>query len=467
MPHRCEVCDEVFNKSNHSPVKCPFCEFSSCTDCNERYLLETTQDAHCMSCRKGWTREVLVNNFTQKFVTKKYKERRENLLFEREKSMMPATQIYVEYEKECRKINKEIIKKREELHMLSRKIGITQGQDLAVIAVANELPNEFEALLIREKQVEVHRKEAAIIQVEIQSLEWMLNAYVRRITGNANIDIERRAFVRACPYANCKGFLSTAWKCGLCENWTCPTCHEVKGLEKDVPHTCDPNNVATAELLARDSRNCPKCAAMIFKINGCDQMWCTQCHTAFSWRTGRIETHTVHNPHYYEFMRSRGTLARQPGDVLCGGLPDWHHNFNRYINGVDTVTASLITNAYRSHGHAQYAILPRYAEADRRTENRDLRIQFMLGDINEDTFKKKIQQREKANERKRDIRQVVDMYMTVLVDLFQSFTVNRDANELIKALFGLRDHYNTTLEKVHFTYKCAVPTLYDNFNFRI
>lgn len=467
MPHRCEVCDEVFNKSNHSPVKCPFCEFSSCTDCNERYLLETTQDAHCMSCRKGWTREVLVNNFTQKFVTKKYKERRENLLFEREKSMMPATQIYVEYEKECRKINKEIIKKREELHMLSRKIGITQGQDLAVIAVANELPNEFEALLIREKQVEVHRKEAAIIQVEIQSLEWMLNAYVRRITGNANIDIERRAFVRACPYANCKGFLSTAWKCGLCENWTCPTCHEVKGLEKDVPHTCDPNNVATAELLARDSRNCPKCAAMIFKINGCDQMWCTQCHTAFSWRTGRIETHTVHNPHYYEFMRSRGTLARQPGDVLCGGLPDWHHNFNRYINGVDTVTASLITNAYRSHGHAQYAILPRYAEADRRTENRDLRIQFMIGDINEDTFKKKIQQREKANERKRDIRQVVDMYMTVLVDLFQSFTVNRDANELIKALFGLRDHYNTTLEKVHFTYKCAVPTLYDNFNFRI
>ena len=57
--------------------------------------------------------------------------------------------------------------------------------------------------------------------------------------------------------------------------------------------------------------------------------------------------------------------------------------------------------------------------------------------------------------------------MTVLVDLFQSFTVNRDTNELVTALYGLRDHYNTTLEKVQFTYKCMVPNLYDNFNFRI
>ena len=35
----------------------------------------------------------------------------------------------------------------------------------------------------------------------------------------------------------CRGFLSTAWKCGLCENWTCPHCFELKGLQKD-----DPNN---------------------------------------------------------------------------------------------------------------------------------------------------------------------------------------------------------------------------------
>jgi len=470
MPHSCEVCDEVFNKSNHSPVKCPFCEFSSCTDCNERYLLETTQDAHCMSCRKGWTREVLVNNFTQKFVTKKYKERRENLLFEREKSMMPATQIYVEYEKEVRKLGREINKKREEWSVAARSSSNVTNQSLAIIAVNNKLENEFEALLFREHQAQIHRKEAAIIQIEIQSLEWKQNQYINRIHGRY-IDNEKRAFVRACPQTGCKGFLSTAWKCGLCENWTCPKCHEVKGLEKDTPHVCDPNNVATAELLAKDSRNCPKCAAMIFKINGCDQMWCTQCHTAFSWRTGRIETHTVHNPHYYEFMRARGTLARQPGDIVCGGLPDWNTNisrfvYNRNIRDLDPI-ATLITNAYRSHGHGQYVILPRYEAVDRHNENRDLRIQFMIGDTNENDFKKKIQQREKANERKRDIRQVVEMYLTVLVDLFQTFNLNHNREELFTSLTNLRDHYNTTLEKVQTTYKCAIPTLLDTFNFRI
>ena len=55
-----------------------------------------------MACRKGWSREILVNNFTQKFVTRTYKARREDLLFEREKSLMPATLPYVEIEKKIR-----------------------------------------------------------------------------------------------------------------------------------------------------------------------------------------------------------------------------------------------------------------------------------------------------------------------------------------------------------------------------
>jgi len=111
--------------------------------------------------------------------------------------------------------------------------------------------------------------------------------------------------------------------------------------------------------------------------------------------------------------------------------------------------------------------MPRYQEANILTENRDLRIKYMIGDIQDDEFKKKIQQREKANQRKRDIRQVVEMYITILTDLFQSFSVTRDALNLHMNLEGLRDHYNTTINKVQFVYKCAVPTIYSNFNFRV
>lgn len=457
------MCDEIFNRSNHAHVKCPFCDYNSCTDCNERYLLDTTQDAHCMSCRKGWTRETLSNNFTQKFVAKKYKERRENLLLEREKSMMPATQIYVEHEKEVRKLTTEIAKLRNEIVKETHKYNNLSNESLAVIAVEHNLPSEFHALIKRHEITTVQRKVIANIQIDVELLERKQNEYMARIHGRA-IEMEKRLFVRACPHGDCKGFLSTAWKCGLCENWTCPDCHEVKGLEKDAPHTCNPDNLATAQLLARDSRNCPKCAAMIFKINGCDQMWCTQCHTAFSWRTGRIETHTVHNPHYFEYQRTHGGLARQPGDVVCGGLPEWHYMV-RYIVGTDS-DRGLITAAYRAHGHGQYVVLPRYAEVDRQNGNRDLRIKLMIGDINEDEFKKKIQQREKANQRKTDIHQVVQMLLTVLVDLFQTFNRTHDVQELAASLYGLREHYNTTLNKIQFTYKCVVPTLYDSFNFR-
>ena len=463
MTHRCQVCDEVFNKSTHALINCAFCDYKSCSGCNERYLLDTTQDAHCMACRKGWSREVLTNNFTYKFVSKTYKERRENLLFEREKSMMPATQVYVELEKEFRRLNTIIVKMNVKYVAAVQERSKIASKHLAVLAVENNLTTEFDAMILRLKLTQEQEKIVKSIEIDITTQKLIQSHIQTRLTGNT-IQSEKRAFVRACPATNCKGFLSTAWKCGLCDNWTCPDCHEIKGLEKDTQHTCNPDSVATAELLARDSRNCPNCAAMIFKINGCDQMWCTQCHTAFSWRTGRIETHTVHNPHYYEYQRTHGVLPRQPGDIPCGGIPEWH-TFHRYLSNLyGTANYTLISNAYRSHGHAQYVIVPRYT-VDARTENRDLRIKFMIGDISEDIFKKKIQQREKSNNRKNDIRQVVEMYMTVLIDIIQSFGVSHDVQVMVDNLQGLRVHYNSTLEKVQSCYKCSVPILLPAFNF--
>jgi len=419
-----------------------------------------------MACRKGWTRETLSNNFTQKFVTKKYKERRENLLLEREKSMMPDTQVYVELEKKVRKLGKEIAVMRLKHNEEAQKCYKIRDQPLGPLAVANNLTTEFEALILRHKLGQECRKTLNLIMIDIETHEWHQNELIARIHGGRAAEIEKRAFVRACPYADCRGFLSTAWKCGLCENWACPDCHEVKGPEKDTPHTCNPDNVATAQMLARDSRHCPNCASMIFKINGCDQMWCTQCHTAFSWRTGRIETHTIHNPHYYEYRRTHGGMPRQAGDVPCGGLPDWGSIARRFNAPQGSALQVIVTNAYRSHGHGQYVVLPRYAEEERRNENRDLRIKLMIGDIDEDEFKKKIQQREKAKLRKQDIRQVLQMYLTVLIDLFQSFQTNHNTDELFESLNGLRNHYNTTLKKIQNVYKCAIPELLDTFNFR-
>jgi ribosomal protein S27AE len=322
--------------------------------------------------------------------------------------------------------------------------------------------NEFDAMVLRHKLMQDQRKVISNGVLDIQHLEWYQNQLINRLHGG-QVEHERRQFVRACPAADCRGFLSSAWKCGMCDNWSCPDCHEVKGKDKDAPHTCDPNSVETAKLLAKDSRNCPKCASMIFKIDGCDQMYCTQCHTAFSWRTGRVETGTIHNPHYYEYHRQRGTLQRNPGDVPCGGFPEWH-----FVARLCPRTHAFhyrIAAAHRTYAHCQWAVMPRYTTGNQ--DNRDLRIKFMIGDINEDEFKKKIQQREKARLRKGEIRQVLEMYTTVLGDLFQAYVSNSSASELVESLDELRNHFNATMLAVSNRYsKCAIPVLSENFDMR-
>lgn len=412
-----------------------------------------------MSCRKGWTRETLVNNFTFKFVSRIYKKRREDLLFEREKSLMPATQPYVEIEKEIRELTSKITLKKAEVERAHEKYHWLLNRPLAIVAAENNIHLEFHASIIRHKEASEQNKVTTNLRIEAEHLEWCQSRLMGRLHGG-NLETERRQFVRACPVSECKGFLSTAWKCGLCENWTCPECHEVKGKEKDADHTCDPNNVATAQLLARDSRNCPKCATSIFKIDGCDQMWCTQCHTAFSWRTGRIETHVIHNPHYYEYMRNHGGMPRAAGDVPCGGFPALQTVLSLVDRRDDRYP--LILNAHRMWGHMEW-VLPRY-QVNVREDNRDLRIKLMIGDISEDIFKQKIQQREKARHRKTDIRQVIEMIRAVLVDLFQEFIRMKDVDVLNHSLMELRQHYNETLGTISKNYgNCAVPKLRENF----
>ena len=415
-----------------------------------------------MNCRKGWTRETLVDNFTQKFVSRTYKERRENLLFEREKSLMPATQPYVEIEKEVRSLQLPIFKLGEKINKETEKFNKINNQPLAVLAVEHGLTSEFRASIVRHKLASEQQKVIHVLREDQAHLVWVQERLRRHLEGN-QVEREKRQFVRACPYQDCKGFLSTVWKCGMCENWACPECHEVKGPNKDTPHTCDPNNVATAQLLAKDSRNCPKCAAMIFKINGCDQMYCTQCHTAFSWRTGRVETGQIHNPHYYEYARIHGTLARNPGDIPCGGFPDYYAIRGLVRNiASNTCTYAVILNAHRAWGHMEWYATRYNVGAN---DNRDLRISLMIGDLPEDEFKRKIQQREKARLRKTDIRQVIEMLRAVLLDLFQDFAQTKNTDTLYLSLCELQKHYNETLDKVSKRYSnCAVPRLLGNFS---
>ena len=152
-----------------------------------------------------------------------------------------------------------------------------------------------------EKEVEIERSLLPATQL-------LLNGSKKKNTSSDAI------FHRKCSVENCRGYLSSQWKCGLCSTSFCKDCH----LEKKEGHVCNKDLVATISFLEEDTKPCPKCSTPIHKIDGCDQMWCTMCHTAFSWRRGTIETR-IHNPHYYEWLRDGGgELPRNDGDYECG-----------------------------------------------------------------------------------------------------------------------------------------------------
>jgi hypothetical protein len=120
-----------------------------------------------------------------------------------------------------------------------------------------------------------------------------------------------------CPKPDCVGFANELCRCTHCQTFICETCHE----EASEGHVCDADTIKNVQLLQKDTKGCPNCSTPIHKIEGCDQMWCPQCKTAFSWNTGKIDKGIIHNPHYYRWQETREQAVRNVGDQACGGIP--------------------------------------------------------------------------------------------------------------------------------------------------
>jgi hypothetical protein len=272
MPEECLICCEVFNKSNKKKTECNFCNYNCCRECMEKFILMTNDHANCMNCKKVWTRDMLLTNFTKKFVNENYKSHRENILFEREKALMPATQEHVERVKKSRVYKKKIEDLDKEYKLIYKKI----NEDIDDIAREIQLEtdgNRRDELIIEQNNLRInHTIEVYKKQKLIQAFRYAEIIIMRRATRNqqnGNQNAESRQYVRTCPVDDCKGFVNKKWICGLCESKICEKCHEVINKDEEEEHECNNDNVETAKMLMKDTKPCPKCAVLIFKIEGC------------------------------------------------------------------------------------------------------------------------------------------------------------------------------------------------------
>ena len=248
---------------------------------------------------------------------------------------------------------------------------------------------------------------------------------IKRIIRGDCGEEKKREFKQKCGVSDCCGFLSSAWKCGVCDTWTCPKCFEIIGTDKNCGHECDPNNVESAKLIKKETRNCPSCATSIFKIEGCDQMWCTQCHVAFSWKTGMQVNGVVHNPHFYNWQREGGQTApiQTPGAQVCGGLPNgW--TFKRQLNFVLTgnkLTSCAISDEimllHAGAAHFQHWELDKIrTHCQTAGNNKQLRIKYLCKEITEEQLKKKLQQNDKKKEKKMAQLHVYELINSVFME---------------------------------------------------
>ena len=298
---QCPICCENFNASTRATITCANaeCNFDACKSCVRTYLLNTAEDPHCMKCRHGWGQQFLVEKLNRSFMTKDYKEHRQKLLLEREISKMPETMDAADRHK------------RSQEHL-------EKADDIS-------------------SQIKLLKEHINTLKEE----EWRHRNRSHRILRGKDKTQEKRAFIMACPGEGCRGFLSTQYKCEICKIKTCPKCFEIMGPEGAVEeHTCLKENIQSAELIRKETKPCPSCGTRISKINGCDQMWCVNCHQAFSWNTGEIDNGTVHNPHFYQYERAanNGEAIRQAGDVLCGGLVGWGFFRNQVLQKLSYIS---------------------------------------------------------------------------------------------------------------------------------
>ena len=307
----CAVCCEVFTKQRRKPIQCNACDYVACNNCYKQFLTsDGVSHPKCMNrdCNTEWTLGFLKENFTESFISGELREHTTKILFQQQIAMLAATQPAVERRIEGERLRKEV----------------------------ETIERQIRELMIRKHVVQ-------------EDIRFLVNGGVAGVAGveGVNGGGGGGAFHHKCCDPECLGFVSSAWKCGICEKFSCAHCHEVKGAttEEVEAHVCDAGNIETVKLLKSDTKPCPGCGTYIFKTEGCDQMFCICCKKLWSWNTGRIEERG-HNPHYLEWMRSRngggggGELVRDPADVQCGREIDW-----RFNNAMHTTFRALSNRA--------------------------------------------------------------------------------------------------------------------------
>jgi hypothetical protein len=395
----CNICCEDYNKSDHKKITCSHCAYESCVSCNKRVILESIHEPHCINCRKTWSLDFMNRNFTQAFITKEYRTNRENVYFKEEETHFPGLLAAAERQK---KLNE-------------------YDDALKQLAQSRALNEAKEDQLVSEQRVK---------ERELKSQVGHLDKLRQKVFFKS-VSREKRTVVMKCPIGECKGFMDAKFHCGLCDTHVCPDCHVKKTGAKDDAHVCNEDDVATVSELARNTKPCPNevCRARIYKTDGCDQMFCVQCHTAFSWRTGQVETGVIHNPHYFDALRA-GNIHHQRHVPHQGGCGVMRRDGEVRSVIISYAYKKMSVEEWRKINDELFAFYQQIVHHravtlhafTRVVDRDDERIKFMVGTLDEKKFKQRLYVHRQSSLRRLEEQQIIDTYVNMGEEIFRTLT---------------------------------------------
>lgn len=349
-----------------------------------------------MSCNQKWDMQFLSQSLPMTFINSTLKKHRETILFERELSLLPSTQPAVKRELKIRKYRAQLV-------------------ELKADKTAKEIS-------FRSRENYENFQETLNFRLEIRNIQDRIKVIKTKLRNciNSTPEEKKKLYVRNCPVEDCRGFVDSTWKCGLCSVHLCRKCHEVK--HDETPHTCKEENIETAKLLAKDSKPCPGCAVLIFRVSGCNQMWCVNCGVTFDWQTLKIDQGHIHNPEYFKALQSgRVPFAERNNNNadVCGRNLPADYLIISHVNGseLNMIDKEYMIEVYRHMRHLTFITRPYYA--NRAMDNNEyLRVRYMVKDLTDDQFKKLLQQQEKSTHKNQEILNVLDMVIDMSVGLF-------------------------------------------------
>lgn len=320
---------------------CNACDYTACIECVKAYFTSTGKII-CMNCRVQFDKNFIYKNLGIKLATELYK-----------KNVITQQMKLVEFEKPLLKYYKD-----HEKAIIKMNLAIEAKKDFRI---------ESENLERLDNIITFKREEL---------YSSMSNTLVKRY-----------------KCINCSEgvILSTDPKCGYCNAETCIDCMKII----DKTHVCNKDDIESVIEIRTSSRQCPNCLISITRTEGCKQMFCTECHTPFSYLTGEIiKNEFFANPHHSEFLK------RNPGVNIFSNDEEkissnrecisFNNAYDIVSKRFDKIPSDIYCKIWRNLYKRVELLNSNHLEFTFEDRELNLRRTYLLGKLSYDNFIKKI-----------------------------------------------------------------------------